>query len=36
MPSYMPSVMYRLAIVAVRDEQIEAVVLPVEEVLINE
>ena len=33
---YMPSVMYRLALVAVRDEQIEAEVLPVQEILINE
>ena len=33
---YMPSVMYRLAIVTVRDEQIEAEVQPVEEIVINE
>ena len=33
---YMPSVMYRLAIVTVRDEQIEAEVPAVEEIVINE
>ncbi len=33
---YMPSVMYKLGIVGLRDEQIEAEIRPIEEILINE